>query len=104
MARSPFVDYMARFDSGETIFSSGDEGRTIFVIQSGMVDLLTPPGDILATLEKGDFFGEMSLLEGTPRTFTAVATQDVETIEIGAALFDRMIRKEVAGVQLRDDF
>jgi len=95
MARSPFVDYLARFSSGETIFSAGDEGWTIFVIQSGVVDLISPSGDVLATLEKGDFFGEMSLLEGTPRTYTAVATQDAEAIEIGAALFDRMIRSNI---------
>jgi CRP/FNR family cyclic AMP-dependent transcriptional regulator len=95
MARSPFVDYLARFSSGDTIFTAGDEGRTIFVIQSGVVDLVSPSGDVLATLEKGDFFGEMSLLEGTPRTYTAVAIQEAEAIEIGAALFDRMIRSNI---------
>ena len=95
MARSPFADYVARFSAEETIFSAGDEGRTLFVIQSGVVDLINPGGDVLATLEKGDFFGEMSLLEGTPRTYSAVVIREAEAIEIGAALFDRMIRSNI---------
>jgi hypothetical protein len=95
MARSPFADYLARFDAGDTIFRAGDPARTLFVVQSGAVDLTGAGGEPLATLERGDFFGEMSLLEGTPRTFTATAKEPVEAIEIGPALFDRMIRGNI---------
>ncbi|TDI30161.1 MAG: cyclic nucleotide-binding domain-containing protein [Acidobacteria bacterium] len=96
MAQSPFADYLARFDAGDAIFTVGEEGQTLFVIQSGVIDLVAKDGEeVLSTLEKGDFFGEMSLLEGTPRTYSAVARQDAETIEIGAALFDRMIRSNI---------
>ena len=96
MAQSPFADYLARFDAGDAIFTAGEEGQTLFVIQTGVVDLLGQDGEeVLATLEKGDFFGEMSLLEGTPRTYSAVAREDAEAIEIGPALFDRMIRSNI---------
>lgn len=96
MAQSPFADYLARFDAGDAIFTAGEDGQTLFVIQSGSVDLVGRDGkEILATLERGDFFGEMSLLEGTPRTYSAVAREACEAIEIGPALFDRMIRSNI---------
>jgi pSer/pThr/pTyr-binding forkhead associated (FHA) protein len=46
-------------------------------------------------MEKGDFFGEMSLLEGTPRPFHARAQEPTDVIEISPALFDRMIRSNI---------
>jgi pSer/pThr/pTyr-binding forkhead associated (FHA) protein len=46
-------------------------------------------------MEKGDFFGEMSLLEGTPRSFSARAQERTDVIEISPALFDRMIRSNI---------
>jgi hypothetical protein len=46
-------------------------------------------------MEKGDFFGEMSVLEGTPRTACARASEDSEVIEITSAIFDRMIRGNI---------
>jgi len=96
MAQSPFADYLARFDAGDAIFTAGEEAQTLFVIQAGVVDLVGSDGtEILATLERGDFFGEMSLLEGTPRTYSAVARESSEAIEIGPALFDRMIRSNI---------
>ena len=79
MAQSPFADYLARYDAGDAIFTAGEEGQTLFVIQAGVIDLVGEDGkEILATLERGDFFGEMSLLEGTPRTYSAVAREDAE--------------------------
>ena len=96
MAQSPFADYLARFDAGDAIFTAGEEAQTLFVIQSGVIDLVGKDGEeVLATLERGDFFGEMSLLEGTPRTYSAVAKEACEAIEIGPALFDRMIRSNI---------
>jgi predicted component of type VI protein secretion system len=96
VARSPFADYLSRYDRGEVLFAAGDAGSTLFVVQSGAVELsLSEAGGRLGIMEKGDFFGEMSLLEGTPRTFTARAVEDSEIIEISPALFDRMIRANI---------
>ena len=55
---------------GDIIFSEGDIGTDMYIIQSGTVELLKAIGSetrVLATLEKGDFFGEMSVLEDVPR-------------------------------------
>jgi len=46
-------------------------------------------------MEKGDFFGEMSLLESLPRTATAVMLEDGELIIINATIFDQMIRHNI---------
>jgi CRP-like cAMP-binding protein len=46
-------------------------------------------------MDKGDFFGEMSILEGLPRTLSAEAVDDCELIEINSMTFDRMIRGNI---------
>jgi CRP-like cAMP-binding protein len=89
------------------IFDEGDVGTEMYVIQSGTVELMkkTGRGDgkSLATLEKGDFFGEMSILEDVPRTATARAKTDCELIKINQSTFDEMLRHntEIAVRMLR---
>jgi cyclic nucleotide-binding protein/FHA domain-containing protein len=97
MARSPFADFTSRHPAGEVIFRCGDPGNTLFVVQSGTVELLAGEGggEPLAVMEKGDFFGEMSLLEGSPRAYTARAGQAAQVIELSPGLFDRMIRSNI---------
>jgi CRP-like cAMP-binding protein len=46
-------------------------------------------------MEKGDFFGEMSILEGLPRTISAEALEDTELIEINSMTFDKMIKGNI---------
>jgi len=98
MSPSPFADFIGSYDAGELLFAAGEPAHTLFVVQSGSV-ALEVPGDgepeVLAIMEKGDFFGEMSLLEGTPRPFNARAQEPTDVIEISPALFDRMIRSNI---------
>ncbi len=63
------------YHRGETLFSEGDIGRALFLIESGRVEL-TRGGQRLAVLEAGDYFGEMALLEERPRTATATAVDE----------------------------
>jgi CRP/FNR family transcriptional regulator, cyclic AMP receptor protein len=77
-----------RFDKGATIFTYGDAGDCIYVLRSGRVQVYVENTEgekiILAEYEPGDSFGEISLLDGGPRTATAVAVDDTE-----ALTFDR---------------
>ena len=88
------------------MFKEGDQGTEMYIIQSGTVEIFndTPRGRVtLAVMEKGDFFGEMALLDGAPHMAAAEATEDVELIEINSTLFDRMIKAnaEIAVRMLR---
>lgn len=64
------------FDDGEIIVREGEESREMFIIHTGNVEVVKHVGGhevLLATLERGSFFGEMSLLEGLPRSATVRA-------------------------------
>lgn len=101
-----FEDYIARIPAGGIIFDEGEVGTEMFVIQSGSVEIRKRVGSgekLLATLEKGDFFGEMSILEEVPRTAVARAKTDVELVKINQSTFDEMLRHngEIAVRMLR---
>ncbi len=85
-----------RFPGGKVIFAEGDLGLTMYVIESGEVEIRKRVGSsdqLLATLGKGDFFGEMCMLEDdTPRSATALAKTDVEAVAIDQAAFTFMLR------------
>lgn len=76
-----------RFRRGEVVFHQGDPGDALYVVVEGRVKITLPSdtGDeaILATLRPGDFFGELSLLDGAPRSATAVALDPTETLVLG---------------------
>lgn len=72
-----------RFSAGETIlYEEDDETQTFFIIATGRVNVvvLTSEGKqtILATLRPGDFFGEMAILDGEPRSASVVAAEECE--------------------------
>jgi len=103
---NPFKDYIVKLRSGDLVFKEGDPGTEMYIIQSGAVEIFNegPRGRVsLAVMEKGDFFGEMALLDGEPHLASAQALEDVELIEINSTLFDRMIKAnaEIAVRMLR---
>ena len=93
--KSPFERYLVSHPMGDIIFSEGEIGTEMYIIQSGTVELLKEIGRetrVLATLEKGDFFGEMTVLEDLPRNASARAKTDVELVRINGATFDAMLK------------
>ena len=79
---------------GEVICREGAAGDEMFVLQKGKVRLTRGTGDELtevAVLGKGDFFGEMSLLEGLPRAETAEAVDASEVLRVNGLVFNKMI-------------
>jgi small-conductance mechanosensitive channel/CRP-like cAMP-binding protein len=83
------------FAPGETLIRAGDEGSSMFVVHSGKVAVQVSdragPRKV-AELTEGNFFGEMALFTGEPRTANVVAMEETEVLEIGHAamkhLFD----------------
>jgi small-conductance mechanosensitive channel/CRP-like cAMP-binding protein len=76
------------FGDGESIVRQGEPGESMFIIGSGRaVVVLEPDRREVATIERGGYFGEMSLLTGEPRTATVIARGDTVVLEIGAELF-----------------
>ena len=61
---------------GETIFKEGDAAKELYVIQHGQVEIQLG-NRLLDTLETNDLFGEMALIDGVPRSATAIAKTDV---------------------------
>ncbi len=85
----------AEFAAGEYIFREGDLGTEMFIIHEGKVEILNRMGDeerVLAVLEKGDFFGEMSVLEDLPRAASARALTDTRLLQINGSTFDQMLQ------------
>ncbi|MFN2455974.1 MAG: cyclic nucleotide-binding domain-containing protein [Pyrinomonadaceae bacterium] len=71
---------------GETVIHAGDEGSSMFVVHRGRVEVrISDNGTPLtvAQLDEGDFFGEMALLTGEPRTANIVAADETEVLEVG---------------------
>jgi len=94
--KDPVRDSILTFASGDLIFSQGDLGTDMFIIQEGEVDIVKHihgESHLLSHLEKGDFFGEMALMENSPRTADALAKTDVKVVAINGSRFDEMLRK-----------
>jgi len=71
------------FKAGETIFNHGDVPDHLYIVEAGIIDIVLPArGEeiILASLEAGSFFGELSVFDSHPRTATARATSDASLV------------------------
>ncbi len=76
------------FAPGETLIRAGDEGSSMFVVHNGRVAVqVVERGNprTVAVLTEGNFFGEMALFTGEPRTANVVALEETEVLEIGHA-------------------
>lgn len=88
---------LRRCRKGETIFTEGDDGDCMYVIEEGLVKiaLTSPEGKeaILRLCRVGDFFGEMSLLDGEPRSADAHAQSPTRLLLLGRADFLRFLER-----------
>ena len=93
------LEVIKKFDStqvkkGSYIFKEGDKGDKLFFVKNGEVEIsLIRKGDnvVIARLEAGDFFGEISLLTGNPRTASARAITDIDLLVIDEPSFKEII-------------
>jgi CRP-like cAMP-binding protein len=104
--KNPFAKFLTHFRKGHVLFHEGDDGEDMYIIQSGRVAIKKKVKDgeaTLAVLEKGDFFGEMSILERLPRAASAEMVEDGDLIVISGETFGDMIKAnpEIAVRMLR---
>jgi len=88
---SAFTRFARTYQAGEIIFSEYEPGDSFYLIQSGKVRIAKIVGDIEKTidvLQAPEIFGEMAILEGTPRSATAIAVDTVRVLEFNRANFE----------------
>lgn len=86
--------YGRKVQAGELLFREGDEGDDMFVIRSGSIRVYLEAAGTektLAILGPGDFVGEMSLLNGKPRSANAMVHEDGELLVVKGRVLEEMI-------------
>ena len=86
------------FDSKNTICKVGDPGDEMFIIISGKVEIVIYPegnkdGQVVASLGPGDYFGEMALLTGEPRSASVITDGQVEAFALQQKDFDVILER-----------
>lgn len=90
------------FAPGEMVIRAGAQGSSMFVVHRGRVDVQIADNGrprTVATLKEGDFFGEMALFTGEPRTANVVAKEETEVLEIGHQAMKRLFDTNPALVE-----
>lgn len=77
---------LAQFAPGEVIFAEGDKGEYMYVVRSGEVEI-ERDGKVIESLSGGGIFGEMALIDGSPRSATARAKTNAEVAPINEKSF-----------------
>ena len=86
-----FGRFAKTYQAGEMIFSEFEPGDTFYLIQSGRVQLVKLVGDFEKTLDilqPSEMFGEMAILENSPRSATAIALDTVTVLEFNSQNFE----------------
>jgi len=98
-AQSPmYAKFGKKFPTGTVLFREGDRGEEMFILQSGKVKISKKIRGVektLATLEKGEFFGEMAILNDKPRSASAETIEDCEMLVIDRKTFEVLLRSNV---------
>ena len=78
------------YPAGVVVVQQGDPGDSLCIIVSGTVEV-RHDGRVVAVLSAGDFFGEISLFDGKPRTASVVAVDNVVLLTLRARDFDSLL-------------
>jgi CRP/FNR family transcriptional regulator, cyclic AMP receptor protein len=88
------------YPAGATVYHLGDPGDALFIVREGQVDIWfkTDTGDriVVETARVGDYFGEISLVDGGPRTANALVTSDLTALCVDRGDLDELFRLQPA--------
>ena len=83
------------FAAGTVLFEEGQPGHVMYIVVAGEIEIRRRVGDaerVLAVLGDGEFFGEMAILSGRPRSATAMARSAARLLVIDGTTFEAMLR------------
>jgi CRP-like cAMP-binding protein len=88
-----------RVEAGHTVITAGSVGDRFYLLRSGKLEVVAPDGAILGQLAPGEFFGELALIDRTPRSATVHALEPSELWSLDSSHFQRWVRDrvEIAG-------
>ena len=81
------------FNAGDTIFCKGDPASSMYVVIDGDIEIHGGKDEIFETVNKGEIFGEMALIDEKPRSATATALADCTLVRVDEKLFLYMVKK-----------
>jgi len=85
-----------KLNPGEVLFHEGDRGDVMYLIREGKIKITKGSGEdekVLAVLKEGDFFGEMAIIDGSPRSAGAIAASPVSLLVIDKETFQAKIKE-----------
>lgn len=92
---SLFERFAKTYEAGDIVFSEYEPGNEFYLIQSGQVQIMKILGNIEKTidvLQPGEFFGEMAILEDSPRSASAVCMEPCKLLEFNRANFEILMK------------
>ena len=82
------------FPAGRILCNEGQSGGDFFMLLTGAADV-TRKGKPIATMVPGDFFGEIAIVDGGPRTATVTTTEPCRCLVLGPAQFQNVVHQNV---------
>jgi len=84
------------YEAGEIVFNSGSVALEMYVVKKGEVDIIYNE-QVIETLNPGEIFGEMALIDDKPRSATAVAKTECQLVSIDKEKFSFLIQQSSVG-------
>ncbi|KAL8713988.1 MAG: hypothetical protein Q9220_002134 [cf. Caloplaca sp. 1 TL-2023] len=105
--RSKIADALEtqKFSDGQTIIQEGDKGEAFFMVEQGEAEVFKKDAgsQAIKLYKKGDYFGELALLDDKPRAASVVAKGDCKVATLGKDGFQRLLGP-VEGIMRRNDY
>ncbi len=102
--RSKLADALTTqtYNAGENIVTEGEPGENFYFIENGSAEVVKEGQGVVANLEKGDYFGELTLLYDSPRQATVRATTPLKAVSLNKNGFQRLLGPAVDILKLHD--
>ncbi|MFC1906017.1 cyclic nucleotide-binding domain-containing protein [Chloroflexota bacterium] len=93
----PFEKFIHKYHKGDVIFEENDTDNEMYIVYSGSVDIYKGTDDkclFVAKVSEGDFFGEMAVIDNSPRSAGAIAAEETQLIVLDEAKFLYLLRHQ----------